>query len=94
MMYAIVPTLTILVNDFFEKSFMTESLKRAIVLTIHISGSFDEVENCRPIILFRILTNVLRNLFHNFMTSCLAKFDILNEIQFDLQQRLELLKHS
>ena len=47
--YAIVPTLTFLVNKCFEKGTFPKCLKKAVVIPIHKCGNAYEAQNYRPI---------------------------------------------
>ena len=57
--YAIVPTLTFLVNKCFEKGTFPKCLKKAVVIPIHKCGKASEAQNYRPISLLPTIGKIL-----------------------------------
>ena len=85
--YAIVPTLTFLVNKCFEKGTFPKCLKKAVVIPIHKRGNAYEAQNYRPISLLPTVGKILEKLLCDRMTAFLEKYDLLNKNQFGFRQK-------
>ena len=77
--YAIVPTLTFLVNKCFEKGTFPKCSKKAEVIPIHKCGNAYEAQNYRPISLLPTIGKILEKILCDRMTRFLEKYELLNE---------------
>ena len=85
--YAIVPTLTFLVNKCFEKGTFLKCLKKAVVIPIHKCGNASEAQNYRPFSLLPTIGKILEKILWDRITTFLDKYDLLDKNHFGFRQK-------
>ena len=80
--FAIVPTLTYLVNKCFENSVFPNCLKEAVIIPLYRKGDPKVAENYRPISLLPTIGKLIEKLVQKRMLNFLEKFKLLNKNQF------------
>ena len=86
--YAIVPTLTFLVNKCFEKRTFPKCLKKAVVIPILRCGNAYKAQNYRPISLLPTIVKILEKILSDRITRFLEKYELLNKNQFAFRQKI------
>ena len=85
--FAIVPTLTYLVNKSFENSVFPNSLKKAIITLLYKKGDHKVAENYRPISLLPTIGKLIEKLVQKIMLNFLEKFKLLNKYRFGFRPK-------
>ena len=77
--FAIVPTLTYLVNKCFENSVFPNCLKKDVIIPLYKKGDPKVAENYRPISLLPTIGKLIEKLLRKRMLNFLEKFNLLNK---------------
>ena len=82
--FAIVPTLTYLVNKWFENSVFPNCLKKAVNIPLYKKLDPKVAEKYSPISLLPTIEKLIEKLVERRMRNFLEKFKLLNKNQFGL----------
>ena len=85
--FAVVPTLTYLVNKCFDHTVFLNCLKKAVSIPLYKKGDPKVAENYRPIILLPTIGKLIEKLFQKRMLNFLEKFKLLNKNQFGFRPK-------
>ena len=85
--FAIVPTLTYLVNKCFENSVLPNCLKKAVIIPLYKKGDPKVAENYRPISLLPTIGKRIEKLVQKRMLNFLEKFKLQNKNQFGFRPK-------
>ena len=85
--FAIVPTLTYLVNKCFENSLFPNCLKKAVMIPLYKKGDPKVAENYRPISLLPTIGKLIEKLVQKRMLNFVEKFKLLNKNQFGFRPK-------
>ena len=85
--FAIVPTLTYLINKCFENSVFPNCLKKAVIIPQYKKGDPKVAENYRPISLLPTIGKLIEKLVPKRMLNFLEKFKLLNKNQFGFRPK-------
>ena len=76
------PHLTYILNLSFSQGICPKPLKTAIVVPIHKTGTYNDPNNNRPILILTIFSKLIEKLFYNGLSSFIYKNNILHNNQF------------
>ena len=87
--FAIVPTITKLINRCIHEGYFPSCLKIARVMPLYKDGDANVFENYRPISLLHPLAKIFERALYNRMVSYIKKFNLLSPNQFGFREKFK-----